>query len=372
MSDNRQWQAPGTDSAEAGAVNGAGEQIPPTRTGWSPPPKPGLIPLRPLELGTLLGASFRLFRRNPRPTFGVALLIQGIVTPVSLAIVGIVSYFAFSRVDFASATAQPAVIAGAYGMVGLSAIVPLLLSLVASALLQGIIVLEVSRATLGEKQILRQLRARGRGRFGRLVGYTLLVALATGIAVALIVGLIVLFVATLGTVGIVIGIILGVFATLALIVGVYWIGTKLSLVPSALMLERLTIRQAIRRSWTLTHGYFWKTFGIELLVAAMLGIATQVISAPLSVLGPVLINLTDPNGQKGAVTMIVLGGIAVLAVIISVVFGAISGVVESAATALIYLDLRMRKEGLDLELARFVEAQQAGDTTVADPYLPLA
>ena len=43
--------------------------------------------------------------------------------------------------------------------------------------------------------------------------------------------------------------------------------------------------------------------------------------------------------------------------------------VQSAATALIYLDLRIRREGLDLELARFVEAKQSGDQAVPDPYL---
>ncbi len=42
---------------------------------------------------------------------------------------------------------------------------------------------------------------------------------------------------------------------------------------------------------------------------------------------------------------------------------------QSSATALIYIDLRMRKEGLDVELVRFVEARQAGDASVPDPYL---
>jgi hypothetical protein len=39
-------------------------------------------------------------------------------------------------------------------------------------------------------------------------------------------------------------------------------------------------------------------------------------------------------------------------------------------TALIYIDLRMRKEGLDLQLMRFVDARQAGNADVPDPYLP--
>jgi hypothetical protein len=44
-------------------------------------------------------------------------------------------------------------------------------------------------------------------------------------------------------------------------------------------------------------------------------------------------------------------------------------VVQSATTALIYLDLRMRKEGLDLRLQRFVEDRAAGRAEASDPYV---
>ena len=101
MTDDTAWQAPGgapvpsaapPPVAPPGPVYGPPQPAPPygppqpapvavgTTPGWTPPPKPGLIPLRPLDLGTLLGASFRTLRRNPRPTFGMALLVQGIVS----------------------------------------------------------------------------------------------------------------------------------------------------------------------------------------------------------------------------------------------------------------------------------------------------
>ena len=53
----------------------------------------------------------------------------------------------------------------------------------------------------------------------------------------------------------------------------------------------------------------------------------------------------------------------------TLVVAAITSVISTAATALLYLDLRMRKEGLDLELTRFVEAKQAGSAGLGDPYL---
>jgi hypothetical protein len=42
--------------------------------------------------------------------------------------------------------------------------------------------------------------------------------------------------------------------------------------------------------------------------------------------------------------------------------------VQASSTALIYIDLRMRKEALDLQLIRFVEARQVGDDSITDPY----
>lgn len=374
MSDDRQWQAPEgaqrppaspNDSPALVAPPGVGRQQP----GWTPPPKPGLIPLRPLDLGTILGASFSVLRRNPRPTFGVSLIVQGVVSVVAILVVGLVSFFALSRIDFSTEQDAATITAGTYGIIGLSAIVPLLLGLVASALLQGIVVLEVSRGTLGEKERLPGLWRRARGRIGALVGWTALVALAVVAVIAVVAGLVVLLVATLGLAGIVFGVLIGVFGGLGLLVVYFWLNTKLALVPSVLMLERLTLRQAVRRSWSLTTGYFWRILGIQLLVAVIVNVVSQVISAPLTFIGPLVVGLVDPNGQNGAIAGIVVIGIAVLAVVVSVVFAAITAVVQTATTALIYLDIRIRKEGLDLELARFIEARESGDSAVADPYL---
>jgi hypothetical protein len=53
--------------------------------------------------------------------------------------------------------------------------------------------------------------------------------------------------------------------------------------------------------------------------------------------------------------------------VLSILIGAITSVVQAALIAVIYIDLRMRTEGLDLELERHVEARDAG-LAVTDPY----
>src|SRR5690606_35558491 len=54
-----------------------------------------------------------------------------------------------------------------------------------------------------------------------------------------------------------------------------WLGTKLFLVPSTIVLEGVRPFRAIARSWQLTRGRFWSTFG----VAALLYVITNVVAS---------------------------------------------------------------------------------------------
>jgi hypothetical protein len=261
--------------------------------------------------------------------------------------------------------------AGSVAIIILAGLIPAALSIVASAILQGIISLEVARGTVAEKLRLGGLWRAARGRIGALIGWSLLVTGLVVVAIAVLAVLIALIVAFGGVAGIVIGVLLGLAAGAAAVAAGIWLGTRLSLVPSVLMLERLPLRDAVRRSWALTTGYFWKTFGIQLLVVVIVQTVAGVITTPLSLLLGIGAGLVNPNGDE---TGLIIAGIVLygLTIIVSIVFGAIAAVVQAATPALIYIDLRMRKEGLDLELSRFVEARQAGDASVSDPYLPRA
>jgi hypothetical protein len=59
--------------------------------------------------------------------------------------------------------------------------------------------------------------------------------------------------------------------------------------------------------------------------------------------------------------------IYLVSLLVVLVMSSVVLVVQSAATGLIYVDLRMRKEGLDLDLARYVEEVAAGHDP-PDPY----
>jgi MFS family permease len=382
VTDNTDWQPPSGAPTPPPAHGGDAQLPAPSGSGyagarpqggelpgWTPPPKPGLIPLRPLGFGTLLGASFQVVRRNPRPTFGIALLLNGAVTLLFAAVLGGVIAFAFGRASSANQANSDEILAGSVGAIILAALVPLALSVLVGAVLQGIIALEVSRGTIGEKLTVRGLWRLARGRVGALIGWSALVTGAVIVVIAVLALLIGLIVAFGGTAGIVVGILLGVLASLAAAALWFWLATKLSLIPSVLMLERLTLREAIARSWALTGGYFWRTLGTQLLVSVIVQVASQVVTTPVSLLLGISGALVNPNSDDTAGVALIVGTY-VLTGIISLIFSALATVTSASVNALIYIDIRMRKEGLDLELARFVEARQTGDIGIGNPYLP--
>lgn len=346
-----------------------GAPVAPTvQSGWTPPPKPGLVPLRPLGLGAILGASFQVLRRNPRPTFGFSLALNGVIGLLSLGVLGLVAVLAFNRLSFASNNDVDTIGAGVAAQAIVAFIVALLLGVVSAAVLQGVISLEVARGTLGERLRLGGLWRQAKGRMGALIGWAFLligVVLVVGVAIALVAALLV---GLGGQAGIAIAVLLTIVAAIGFTVLSVWIGTKLAFVPSALMIERLSLRAAIGRSWSLTGGFFWRVLGIQLLVAVILNFASQIVTTPVSFVGGLALGILNPNGDTDAVIVTTIITYAVL-MVLAVVVQAITSVVQAATSALLYIDLRIRKEGLDLELTRFVEARQSGENSQPDPYL---
>ena len=368
------WPQPSGSPQYAGQQYGGPQGAP---AGWTPPPKPGLVPLRPLGFGTLLGASFQVLRRNPKASFGSALLTQGLITVVTLVLVGLVTFFALSRIESAAPDEQDAVVVGGIAAIIASALASVILSIAATALLQGIIVLEVARGTLGEKLTLGSLWRLAWRRLWPLVLWSLLYSLCVLVAVA-VVALVVVLLVSQGEAFIAVGVLFGILAGLGLVVVFVWLFTKLSLTPSAIVLERRGVFAAMKRSWRLTGGYFWRTFGVQALVLLIVQVATQVVTTPIGIIFGIVMGLMYPNGtipeEGGSLeSLLPIIGLYGLTTLVALVFGAIGAVAQSASSALVYIDLRMRKEGLDIELTRFVEGRGAGAAAVdggaADPYL---
>jgi hypothetical protein len=399
VTDEQNWQAPGARPPTSGPAAPQGDQPPAApqppygqpqygqpqygqpqypyaqQPGWTPPPKPGLIPLRPLSFGTLIGGPFQTLRRNPKVTVGAALLIQGIPSIVASLLIFGGAALLLGRIANADQADQSTLTAGAIGGSIVLGLLSLVVSAISGALLQGVVVGEVARGTVGEKLTFRALWQLVKGRIGALIGWTFLLTIGW-IVVASLVALVAFALFALGgSAGIIGGIAVLLFGGAGLVALAIWLNTKLVMVPSAIVLERLPLRSAVARSWNLTRGYFWKTFGVIALIGLIVYMVAQIISIPFGLIGGIVGGIFAPtsmsSGDTSAVTQVLVSqfSINILASVVSSIVGAILAVVQTSAVALLYIDLRMRKEGLDLELVRFVEARQAGRTDVPDPYL---
>ncbi|WP_424935330.1 MULTISPECIES: hypothetical protein [Bacteria] len=340
---------------------------------WTPAPRPGLIPLHPLGFGTILGKSFAALRQNPRVLFGFAVVVQIAVVLLTALIMGAVTVAAFSRV----LTLRPGseeyttLMIGSAGIVAVVGLVVGLGSVAFTALVQGVVAADVAEAVLGEKATLRTLWARVRPVAWRLIGYAALVMGAVFVLL-LVIGLVA--VGGIGALGgfqrpaMIIGAVVAFLAFLGVIPLLLWLGTKLQLVPSVLVLEHETVRGAMVRSWRLTRGRFWVAFGVMVLISVIMSVAAQVVSTPLTMLASILVPVVAPTGENPASAVIATLLTTLLAQTLTIVIGAVSTVVQSTGSALVYLDCRMRHEGLDQDLLAAVERRHAGLGHGADPF----
>lgn len=333
---------------------------------WTPASRPGIIPLHPLTFGTILGRSFTALRHNPKVLLGFALGIQAVTYIVVIVAIGAIAIGAFSRLD----TLRPGseefdtVLAGSIALVVVAGIVLGLLAGAVGVIVQGVVVTEVARGAVAEKPTLGAIWAQLKPVVWRLIGYAFLLAAAGIVAVTLVVLLLV----AIGFAALAVAIVLSVLAVLAAIPLVLWLSTKLMLAPAAIILEHATIRGAIVRSWVLIRGRFWVGLGVLVLVSLTFSVLAQLVSVPFSLLTSGVTTIISPTGdpEPGAIVALIFG--LVLTQVVTLLIQAVAVVVQSTASALVYIDCRMRREGLDLDLQSYVEQRDAGRTDLADPY----
>ena len=228
--------------------------------------------------------------------------------------------------------------------------VPVALQVLAVVVLSGVLTLAVSEAVLGRRPTVGQVWAKARPRVPALIGLSLLTGLLSTLAVAALVGPGIALLAVSGVAG-GIALLVGVPAALVLVV---WVSVRLAFAAPALLLEDLGVVAAIRRSWRLVDRSWWRVLGVLLVMTIIASVINGLLQAPFSIIGTILAAVAAPDSPSSATS----------AVLISTVITNIGGVVAStvtapfaaAVTALLYIDLRIRREGLDVALARAAEA----------------
>jgi hypothetical protein len=132
----------------------------------------------------------------------------------------------------------------------------------------------------------------------------------------------------------IIGFVLLVIPGLAVFCAAIYLGVRWSLVVAAMMAEDIGPIRGLGRSWNLVRGSWWRTFGILLVV----GILQTIISYALFILFGLIAAVFSTGDFQAALVQV---GSTLLSAVVSPI--------TTIAVVLLYFDLRVRREGLDLD-----------------------
>src|SRR3954453_3725868 len=109
-----------------------GAPYPPPPAPWVPAPgmlgaahKPGAMPLRPLGLGDMFDAAFRIIRFNPKATVGSAVLVAAVAWLLPVVVTALLSFTVDLSLD-ASGSEDTAGVVGLVGSLGSFAVASVL------------------------------------------------------------------------------------------------------------------------------------------------------------------------------------------------------------------------------------------------------
>jgi len=256
--------------------------------------------MRPLEIGDLLDETFRMYRRHFLLFAGISVILA---IP-SAALVGLV---------FASLSS----VVGETGQTDFAAFTPFLESLGAAVIVsvvilpftQGAVMYAACESALGRPVTAGGVFMGVLRRYFPLLGYWLLFALTGYLAAALCLVPLVLWA---------------------------WVFVLWSVATPAMFVENIGLGAAMSRSRYLVQGRWWRTFLVLLLMVVVWYLSRVALGAFLQ-LGQVLLTIVF---SPFIVSAIALAG--------SQLVGALVTPVLQITIVLIYFDLRVRREALDL------------------------
>lgn len=293
---------------------------PPGGLGWGgaggghpgpPPPQPtagssrtGPLPLAPMGVGEILDGAFKLYRANFKPIALVGLAFAGPLSIVAAVAVRDVNGGA-GLLDVLSdpSLAEDAGSLGTAGQLVLQGAMALLLGL-SGSMVAGVVATAVAASYLGNQLTAGQaLRATARF-FPALVTARVLVWLTEGVGL--------------------LGCLVGALAVMAL-----WVVTA-----PAIVVEGLGPIRGMRRSLVLCSARYWPVLGIALLSGLIGFTLSNIVSGVPSVIASLI-------GYRWGFPLLAVGSTA-SAVLVEPLVAIVS--------TLVYFDLRIRQEGLDLQL----------------------
>ncbi|MDV5144825.1 oxidoreductase [Streptomyces sp. SBC-4] len=326
-----------------------------------PPPRPGVIPLAPLDLGAILSGTFAAFGRHWKQLVGVTAAVYG----TAILFVGAAMLIAFAAVgDLFPAVfdlprgqeprwddVRPLIVA--FACVWIAGVIAILC---ANGVTAAACPAVIQEAVLGRPTTFGAIWRRAWARMPAVLGTVILSSLPMLLMVVVFLGTFIALLANLGggsPVSLVITVFIGAALAALLVIPVaLWLWVKFSLAPAAAVMEGRGVIASMRRSSTLIRGSWWRSFGILLLVALVTAFVSWIIQQVLSLVAAAPLAAVDFSGDDPSAVIAAFAVVFALLLVGQLVSQLIVSVFPPLATALLYVDLRIRKENLAPDLAR--------------------
>ncbi|HEY4845241.1 MAG TPA: glycerophosphoryl diester phosphodiesterase membrane domain-containing protein [Candidatus Dormibacteraeota bacterium] len=274
------------------------------------------VRLRPLPVGELLDETFKLYRRHFTVIAGVALVV---ILP-NLIVTLISGSYRANPITYVQQLLQsandPAALAAVQNRQAQYTSSPLYLLSFPVAILMypfttGALYRAATSLAAGNLETIGSVLAGTARRYFALFGIAILTGLV-GVCFVLII-------------------------TIPVVI---WVLVRWAVATPALFAEGVGPIKALGRSWSLVRDNWWRTVGILIIVAIMVSLIQSALGVLFTGVAAVLPGIGE-DLRSGLVTTV--------ATLVNALVGAITPI----AITMLYLDLRVRKEGLDLDqLAR--------------------
>ena len=260
---------------------------------------PSPLRLRPLEIGDLLDETFRMYRRH----FVLFAGLSVILAIPAAALSGILSNALFSGLVQPTTFGQPPNLANIQSSLVVAGIF-FVLDLILVPFFYGAITYAACESALGRPVTAGGVIVGVARRYFPLFGYWFLI-----------------------------GLMLALFCLIPLWI---WIWVGWVAVMPVMFIEKAGLGTAMGRSWRLVEGRWWRTFLILFLMFIVFYAVRIALSAFIA-LGQSLLQIV-----VSSVVILWISGVA------SVIIDSLVNPILQIAIVLIYFDLRVRREGMDL------------------------
>jgi Membrane domain of glycerophosphoryl diester phosphodiesterase len=316
-----------------------------------------IVSAYPYDLGEVMAGSFRALRRRPGLYFGLVIVgVLAVALPVLLAGAAMVVSLR-GALDDGAPQAPPRAFFPALGLFFLLAILSGLVQLKVT----GMLSLATKQLADGREPTVGGLWSGTKGLLPRLALLLALLYVVIGALTALAVGLVGALAygasggsdgGALAALAVLVLVSVFVLAPLALFLAVRWL-----YVLPVLAIERLTAIGALRRSWRLTSGRFWRTLGYLLLAVLLLMVVQTAISLPGQAL-----SATPPISEEDLMAEYFSSLMTGLAV--STLLGFVASIVTTpfmaAYQTLMYVDAQRRADGAAAAYGPYGQPPQPG------------